>query len=208
MPVHRLCEHPQQAYLRERQERGICYQCSENYHWAGMLGVDLCHTCQIHFPKKPRKQWKRLPPFQLKRSCGSQCHTACQPALTAEVLPELSWRKAAELAMGKQRFSHQWWVLAAKKCPKCVPAASTGWAHGRYTQAQAPSFAAAHCTLTPPEMPTEPYSDSTSSPLNISTLLFCLIQQEENNPEVTGFTCSSCLHVKSVLLAAASTEAA
>lgn len=34
-----------------------------------------------------------------------------RPAWTAEVLPLLSWRKAAELAMGKQRLSGEHWLL-------------------------------------------------------------------------------------------------
>ena len=78
-----------------------------------MLGEDLCHICQNSLSQRVRKTKKEASIISVKKhplaglTWGSQHHAACQPALTAKALPELSQRKAAELATAKQEFSHQ-----------------------------------------------------------------------------------------------------
>lgn len=97
VPAHRLYQHPQQTYLRERQERGICYQCSEDYHWAGMLGVDLCHTCQNSLSQRAVKTVKEASTFPVQKILW-QPVPRYGPALTAEGLQsspgerQQSWR--------------------------------------------------------------------------------------------------------------------
>lgn len=157
------------------------------------------HLTQFTSPKSRENNERGFNLFSKKDlvEASGTCLSARCDSRSAGRAPSRAGNGQAEI----QRFSHsgERWLLGT--APACASSE-----HRRCLRHRLPALLLPR-TPTPPEMPTEPRRDCASSPLNISTFLFCSIQQEQNQPEVTGLTWSRCLCVKLVLLAAASAEA-